>query len=54
MTKRKATKASGPGLFGKATAGKVTPCKACKGFTVPGRKVASVARNAAGRFVKRK
>ena len=33
---------------------KVTPCTKCKGFGIPGRHVKSVARSAAGRFVKRK
>lgn len=34
----------------KASAGRVTPCTACKGFAVPGRRVKSVARDARGRF----
>jgi hypothetical protein len=29
---------------------KVAPCKACKGYTVPARKVPKVARDARGRF----
>ena len=31
---------------------KVAPCKKCRGFTVPARRVASVARDARGRFKK--
>ena len=29
---------------------KVAPCKVCKGFAVPARRVKSVARNARGQF----
>lgn len=32
---------------------KVAPCKKCKGFTVPPRRVQSVARDANGRFKRR-
>ncbi len=31
---------------------KVAPCKKCKGFEVPGRRVKAVARNARGRFTR--
>ena len=48
---RKAPARKARDLFGsKATAGRVTPCTACKGFSVPGRRVKSVARDARGRF----
>lgn len=33
---------------------KVAPCKACKGFNIPGRAVKTVGRNAAGRFTRKK
>lgn len=32
---------------------KVAPCKKCKGFSVPARRVKSVARNAKGRFTRK-
>ena len=34
----------------KAKKRKVAPCKKCKGFSIPGRLVKSVARNAQGQF----
>lgn len=37
----------------KAAKKRVAPCKACKGFSVPARRVKSVARAANGRFKKK-